>query len=409
MSLLQQVRDLQWEDRGRAEALLLLLMREVTPYEVVRIQLTPRPTSLNSINGFVFLADGTRLFFKTHTESHTLIEEYYNAELLSQAGYPTIQPIYRSSQVDKQMLLYEVVESPSVFDLAWEFETGQRHPQDALWAALEAAQSHEDEALAERYRHTLARGPEGARAPVHQLFHHRLVGGRLEAFYQDAVFHLPHGRFSFKDLLRVRWTINHQPYGDTLGDAIERAKELLSPHNVPLETIIGHGDAHNGNVFLQDGALLYFDPAFAGRHHPLLDIAKPLFHNIWAMWMYFPQEKARLMGIEIYAKGDDWNVIYDDTLPAIRQLFLKNKVKLLETTLRMLKDQGALWTMWRPFLKAALLCCPLLTMNLSDETKFPPAISLLGLSMAVMMGLESGGSKSLFDGVLDAIEQRLQT
>ncbi|MDW8172535.1 MAG: phosphotransferase [Anaerolineae bacterium] len=379
----------------------------MTPYEVERVQLTPRPTSLNSINGFIFLTDGQRLFFKTHTESHTLIEEYYNAELLSHAGYPMIQPIYRSSQVDKQMLIYEVVESPSVFDLAWEFELGQRTTQDPLWPVLSTAQYAEDEALLQRYRQTLSADFRAINAPIHQLFHHRLVGGRMDTFYRNAVFLLPHGEYHFDELLQTRWTINSQRYDDTLSDIIERAKRLLDPQNIPPETIIGHGDAHNGNVFLREGALVYFDPAFAGRHHPLLDLTKPLFHNVWAMWMYFPQEKASTL-LDVHIEGDEWHVFYDDTLPNVRLVFLQGKLRLLEGTLRLLSERGCLPTNWRSFLKSALFCCPFLTMNLSDSARFPPTISLLGLVHSVMMGAESYGQKSLLDDALDAIEQRLQ-
>jgi len=407
MSLLQQVRDLQFSDQSRAEALLLDLMREVTPYDIERVQLTPRPTSLNSVNGFIFLADGHRLFFKTHTESHTLIEEYYNAELLSQAGYPMIQPIYRSSQVDKQMLIYEVVEAPSVFDLAWEFESGQRDLKDSLWPVLEAAQRAEDEALLLRYRQTLSDSTPTADAPIHQLFYHRLVGGRLDAFYHHATFLLPHGSWCFEEILGIRWRINGQRYDDSLMDIIERAKKLLNPQHVPPETIIGHGDAHNGNIFLRDGTLIYFDPAFAGRHHPLLDLAKPLFHNVWAMWMYFPLEKAST-AFEVYTKGDEWYISYDDSLPEVRQMFLRNKLRLLEDSLRLLLERGCLPKNWRGLLKSALFCCPFLTMNLSDGLRFSPIVSMLGLALSVVMGAESYGQKSLLDDALDAIEQRLR-
>jgi len=37
-------------------------------------------------------------------------------------------------------------------------------------------------------------------------------------------------------------------------------------------------------------------------------------------------------------------------------------------------------------MQLALMCCPLLTINLLDETRFPPAITWLGLTHAVLMG-----------------------
>ena len=68
---------------------------------------------------------------------------------------------------------------------------------------------------------------------------------------------------------------------------IARAKFLLEPAQSG-PAVVGHGDAHNGNLFLREAGMVYFDPAFAGRHDPLLDLVKPLYHNVHAMWMYFP-------------------------------------------------------------------------------------------------------------------------
>jgi hypothetical protein len=37
-------------------------------------------------------------------------------------------------------------------------------------------------------------------------------------------------------------------------------------------------------------------------------------------------------------------------------------------------------------LDLASMCCPLLTMNLSDTTRFPPNIGWLGLAIALQLG-----------------------
>jgi hypothetical protein len=73
-------------------------------------------------------------------------------------------------------------------------------------------------------------------------------------------------------------------------------------------------------------------------------------------------------------------------------------------TLRLLKAQNELRSDWREQVKLALMCCPLLTMNL---TAFPPKISLLGLCYAVEMGAESTGVKSYIDQALDRAEAAL--
>lgn len=410
--LLQKIRDLQHSDKSSAEALLLSFMRENLPFDVTQVELTPLAVSLNSFNGFMTLSDGKRRFFKTHTETDTIIDEYYNAEMLAQAGYPVIQPIFKLTEPSKQMLIYEVIDDESVFDVAWKIETSA--DDDAL-GPLTTAQNRADKALLEFYRETLIEQQEAeavAKAPIHQLFYHRLTGGRLDRFYGNGQkITLPTGEHQLVDVRQVQWTINGQVYAVTLDDLIERAKRLLYPTQAG-PAIVGHGDAHNGNVFFQRAAqppsLLYFDPAFAGHHHPLLDLVKPLFHNVFAMWMYFPQEKQASTTISLNATEGRWNVAYEYDLPQVRQMFLRSKVEhTLKPILIDLRERGLLRPDWRAYLKAALFCCPFLTMNLAETGRFPADIALLGLAMSVEMGAESDNQRSLIDRMLDEVEASL--
>ncbi|MCA9906172.1 MAG: hypothetical protein KC547_20095, partial [Anaerolineae bacterium] len=282
--LLDQIQKLQFDDRAAAEALLLDFVRRQFTLDVARVELRPLAVSLNSFNGFLHLRDGEQLFFKTHTEPDSIVSEYYHAEQLAEAGYPILQPKLQSTEVGKQLLIYDFVDAPSVFDVAWAIEQGESAQVDALTAAQQAL----DDALLAIYERTLAgqTADEAARAPVHQLFYHRLTGGRLERFYGPSARPLEiDGReVACTDVRRLKWTINGQHYDLSLDDIIGRAAQLLSPAQ-PGPSVVGHGDAHNGNLFYHaDGNgqahLTYFDPAFAGRHHPLLDLTKPLFHNV---------------------------------------------------------------------------------------------------------------------------------
>lgn len=419
--LLQRIQQMQFNDRGAAEALLLAFVRETFPQlDVVRVELRPLAVSLNSFNGFLHLTDDTRLFFKTHTEPDNVIGEYYRAGVLADAGYAVIQPKYRSTEAGKHLLIYDVIDDPSVFDVAWAVETGHA---DVL-NSLTRAQNKADDDLFALYEQTLApqSAADAAQAPVHQLFHFRLAQGRMERFYglrpdgtvsREVPVALP-GRAEpvpVDAVRRVRWTINGQHYADTLADVIERALRILNPARAGA-SVVGHGDAHNGNVFWLRSRdpldILYFDPAFAGRHHPLLDLTKPLFHNVFAMWMYYPAQKRDEMRITLKVEGNAWVVEHDYALPAVREMFLHSKVdRVLVPTLRLLREAGQLDADWRAYLKAALFCCPFLTMNLADPVKFPPEITLLGLCMAVEMGAESDGKRSRIDTVLDAVVAQL--
>lgn len=412
-TLLNHIQRLQFTYRSEAEALLLNFIRETFPFLSIKsLELRPQAVSLNSFNGFLLLADDSRLFFKTHVEQDNVIGEYYNAEMLAQAGYPIIQPLHISTRSGQQLLIYPVVDDSSVFDVARAIERGQA--DEHTHNALTQAQSDADKALFRFYEMTLAEqtAQESETAPIHQLFFHRLTGGRLERFYGDGTAMLlpTEGEpISLAEIRAATWTINGLHYAESINTIIERSIRLLNPAQAGL-SIIGHGDAHNGNVFFNEAhGLTYFDPAFAGRHHPLLDLTKPLFHNVFAMWMYFPLEERETLDIQLKRSGNIWSVTHNYALNPLRQMFLRSKVEqVLIPVLRLLRDQHSLRPDWRSYLKTALFCCPFLTLDLK---RFPPEISLLGLTMAVQMGAEStkdeNAERSEIDRILDEVESTL--
>lgn len=412
-TLLNHIQRLQFTDRSKAEALLLSFVRETFPsLSIIGLELRPQAVSLNSFNGFLSLADHTRLFFKTHVEQDGVIGEYYNAEMLAHAGYPIIQPLYSSTRSGQQLLIYPVVEDSSVFDIARQIERSQT--TEATHENLEQAQKAADLALFKIYGATFA--PQNAEdntlAPIHQLFYHRLTGGRLERFYGEGTAITVPGEPNPVSMAEVRsvpaWTINGLHYTDSLNAIIRRCIALLNPATA-VPSIVGHGDAHNGNVFFNsERGLTYFDPAFAGQHDPLLDLTKPLFHNVFAMWMYFPEEENEAMDIHVKRSDDQWIIDHNYRLNPLRQMFLHSKVEhVLIPTLKMLREKDVLRTDWRAYLKAALFCCPFLTLDLK---RFPPEIMLLGLTMAVQMGTESGNTSAIrseIDTVFDEAESAL--
>jgi hypothetical protein len=128
------------------------------------------------------------------------------------------------------------------------------------------------------------------------------------------------------------------------------------------------------------------------------------------MWMYFPQIKTN--GLHINMKYEDAviSVEHDYALHPIREMFLASKLQhVVIPLLGKLNKEQLLPINWREILKAALFCCPFLTMNLADEGKFPPEISLLGLAMSVEMGSDSKLRRSKIDRTLDQIEKEIHT
>jgi phosphoglycolate phosphatase-like HAD superfamily hydrolase len=388
------IQQLQFSNLAQAELLLRRWFARHMHLEVDSITLTPKAVSLNSFNG-VYRLHGEEYFFKTHVEEKGVLEEYYHAEMLYKAGYNIVRPLRTLHEKGQQMVIYPVVHDPVMFDLMREVETGLG--TFATVEMLAAAEKLECERLLALYQGNLAfsSAEEHARAPIHQLFWHRLTGGRLAHFYAGKCVPLPaksqksEASILFEDLLRYRWSLNGRIAAgkhETLGASIERAKIVLNPAR-EAATIIGHGDAHFGNVFLeQQRDYRYFDPAFAGRHSVLLDIVKPFFHNVFATWMYFPADVARDLQIAVELRNGCVFVEHNYVLPEVRQAILETKREyLLQPLKAWLRASNALPDDWHEILTLALMCCPLLTINLLDTQRIPPAVCWLGLSLVMEM------------------------
>ncbi len=394
MDSLLTIQLMQFQDREKAERLLRLWFARHMSLSAQQVRLTPKAVSLNSFNG-IYRSDGQDYFFKTHVEDRGILEEYYHATLLQQAGYTIVNPLRLVQKKEQQMVIYPVVEWPVMFDLLRELETCQTSA--ATLDMLVSAERRECERLLAIYRATLApvTAEQHAQAPIHQLFWHRLAGSRLNSFYAGKSVPLPGNasntgeqhNITFDDLLRYRWIIQGNEQPSTLGELIERGKTALHPAQATM-AVIGHGDAHFGNVFLENQRdYLYFDPAFAGKHSALLDVVKPLYHNVYATWMYFPQEIARDLHLTVTVRDTTIIIEHDYTLAPVRQAIVATKLEyLLQPLLSELRKQHALPGNWQEIMRLALMCCPLLTINLLDETRYSPAITWLGLAHALQMG-----------------------
>jgi phosphoglycolate phosphatase-like HAD superfamily hydrolase len=389
---LATIQQMQFQEREKAELLLQRWLARHMHVYAESVTLTPKAVSLNSFNGF-YRSDGEEYFFKTHIEEQGIIEEYYNAELLYQAGYNIVRPLRTIHEGGQQMVIYPVVRWPIMFDLMREVELGNE--EEGSCDLLVSAEKHECDRLLDIYQSTFAQSAaiEHAHAPIHQLFWHRLVGGRFKSFYEGKLIQYPQGTYeegesiSFNELLSLHWIINGVSQQKTLGELVERAKVVLHPAQDAV-TVIGHGDAHFGNVFLENQhRFLYFDPAFAGRHSPLLDVIKPLFHNVFATWMYFPHTIAQDLQLAISRRGMTIIVEENYTLTPIRRAILQTKVEqLLRPLIAKLGAREMLPVHWQEIIQLALMCCSLLTFNLLDVERIPPSIGWLGLLLAVQIG-----------------------
>src|SRR5256714_6262758 len=149
---------MQFKEREKAELLLQRWLARHMNVLAESVTLTPKAVSLNSFNGF-YRSDGEEYFFKTHVEEQGVLEEYYHAELLYQAGYNVVKPLRTLHEEGRQMVIYPVVRWPVMFDLVRALETDN---EDAInrvptsTEALASAEREECKGLLDIYQATLA-------------------------------------------------------------------------------------------------------------------------------------------------------------------------------------------------------------------------------------------------------------
>lgn len=417
----QQARRLASAGRQReAEAVIARLIETAFGLRVSSVEINRDRYSLNSLNGFV-TGDGAEYFFKFHQEEGETdtVGEYYRAEVLRDAGYPVDMPLHVSGEVGRQILLYRRRKDPRFADLcrAVELEGGDGE-------LLIAVQRDLDRLIGELYLATLHVAPaaEASCESIHRLFHARLVdpgqedrlGGRARRYYVDQTFKLPGVEASWTDLADRRWRVNGIPYRHTLRQLFEESRERLRPAAlVSHGAVVAHGDAHNANVWAETATnkkqLVFFDPAFAGRHIPaLLAEIKATFHNIFAhpLWLYDAPIADRRFTARVTLGRHEIVLETDWRISPLRQAFLDSKAaSVWRPLLAELARRGWLPAQWRRIVRCALFCCPTLVMDLraggiADHT---PVTSAIGLGAAVMVGSEPEGDDVL-SRALDAVD-----
>lgn len=414
LSPLAQARALcQRGDLQSAEVILLDFCREKLGLDCRSAKLNPDGYSLNSLNGILRL--GTpylgqeRLFFKYHQEEDESkgVAEYYNSKLLEEAGLPVDVPLAARHEPGEQILLYRERTDARLADVCRHLE----HGRETGFTAEEVANLQEqlDLEVGQKYLETLHLAPREkvAHESLHQLFYYRLIdgpsvrpqpGGRWKSYYIDQEFAFPGlpAPLAWKELAALKWRVNGRLYRRTLGELFEEALTVLDPANLsePCPAVLGHGDAHNANLWIERGGersrLVFFDPAFAGAHLPaLLAEIKPTFHNIFAHpdWLYHPDDAAMQLKGNAVVRGDALEVEHDWEPTPLRQAFLDSKQRHVWKPL--LASPLLAGQAWERYVRLALFCCPTLVMNLRAGAARHNAItSLVGLSIAMMCGSE---------------------
>ncbi|KAI1166338.1 hypothetical protein F5B18DRAFT_667689 [Nemania serpens] len=166
------------------------------------------------------------------------------------------------------------------------------HASSILYIELVKA---EDTLRAYRSSLSLRTDAPVTRQNIQRLFHDRLVDDiRMNEFYGPGMT-LAGERFSLEELLSLRWRINGQPY-PPLREAFDEARKIVAPDSAQILScpiVFGLGDGHGGNVMFRylnekggTGKVKFIDYEVAGFHPVMLDLAKPLYYDVFYETLY---------------------------------------------------------------------------------------------------------------------------
>ncbi|MCE0492785.1 hypothetical protein [Vibrio salinus] len=399
---------------GAAEKLKTLIS-ELTESDVIQLSINRDQYSLNSLNGFVSLSNGREYFFKYHHEEgeeHS-IEEYYRAELLKEHGFPVDVPVFACKEPGRQILLYNKRNDSRLADVCREIESG--HNPDLLFSVVDAQIEFDKLTLSKTLQSykTATAEQVGAEA-IHQLFYRRLTdgknpdgfGGRVNTFYVNKRFQLGNVILDWETFSHAKWQINGDLFPLSIHELFTLSAKKLQPEHLARHGVVtAHGDAHNANVWYEDGEkaiLSLFDPAFAGEYIPaLLAEIKATFHNIYAhpYWLYEPSLAEQQY--EVTAQYDPESnriiVTHNWQLSRLRGLFLESKVThYWKPLITFLQRKNVLPSDWKEIIRMGLFCCPTLVMDLRANglSSHTTHSSPLGFAIAVSLANSSESSLS---------------
>jgi len=264
--------------------------------DIRNVQPISTAASLNSACAYVDITPQDResmsAFAKIHIESDSKSasvlgadNEYSQASLLAQHGWPVLVPLMSSESEDYPVLIYPRVEAATLFDLLEDsYDRGENLITSGDLAILSRFNRQVGRAMIDSSGTMDSR--EAASSPVQALFLERFKeGGRIDMWYKpDTRFTLPEraGDITWQELLRAKWVINGDSYDITLSQVIQNARRYLSfDGESSALACVSHGDDHSGNIFIDKKGkrAIIFDPAFAGWNPASLSNAKALAHN----------------------------------------------------------------------------------------------------------------------------------
>ena len=223
--------------------------------------------------------------------------------------------------------------------------------------------------------------PETAEQPIHRFFHSRLVqNSRFREFYGES-FNISGKTLPMVEFLAVPWKVNGLVY-PSLGKLFRTAIDVVHPgsrQSMSCPVVFGLGDAHGANIMIGshvslNGAceILYVDYEAAGFHPVMLDLAKPLYNDVFFDTLYMDSlEIPDVPETQCDFNGDFININFTPCVDDITQAIFDVKRKhLLQPLFDLVLSLGGDLEKNVPLLSNALLLCATLT---RDYSKAPDA------------------------------------
>lgn len=374
-------------DGKNIQEMLKKCIEKNTALTISSLSFQSSKAALHSVHGSFCTSEGKQMFFKMTENLEDLKNENNNIKMLTENGYSILKNTFFIEESDVNVLVFDFVQQKTYFDLLGPHFQCENNIKETL---LNKYKSN-DLKLKNIYKNTLTLSSpsEHSSSPVHTLFHERISGERYQNWYEKKSLFLNNQEIQFSDFKNLKWNINGVSY-KSLQDLIQKAQNILDPTKKSRMTIVGHGDGHHGNVFFDtDQGCIYFDPAFAGRHTPFLDVAKPLFHNSFAQWMYYPEYYQDSFQLDVKIEDNTVMVSHNYKVEDIFEQFFYSKIdNLLLPFVEYLKQKDCLEDDWKEYLQSALFCCAFLTKNLLDREMFSEKMMVLGMCVAVEVGLK---------------------
>ncbi|KAI1363487.1 hypothetical protein F5Y08DRAFT_340671 [Xylaria arbuscula] len=331
--------------------------------------------------------------------SHHAKDEIHGANLASKFFHRVEIP--RISTAGQ--LLYPFWRGTTESDLRLSYARGGHTDSSAIGTVLHVELVKAEDAL-RAYRKSLSLDAQCERPDdkVQRFFYDRVLDNvRFKEFYGAGV-RIRDECIPAKKFLELRWCINGKEY-PCLRTLFENALDVTDPKSFQVSSCpiaFGLGDAHGGNILVSSAPqersgckVLFVDYEVAGFHPVMLDLAKPLYNDVFFKTLYSDLLPATSeTGLNYEVTNGTIIVQFSPVIDIMAQAVLNIKTRYLICPLcDEVENIGISLETFVPLLSNALLLCATLTRNFVKDEKalirnFTAGILLAGAMDWVQLG-----------------------